>query len=121
MKLTDRNKQTVYYATFNGTTEQVDSSSNYTGEVAITYASPVAVKMNVSYATNNARLEPFGINEAYQKVIGTEDMSCPIALDTVLWIGVSPNTANDNYNYKVVGVSVGLNFIRYACQEITSG
>lgn len=116
MRCLNRNKQTLYYALYQGETEEQDSDGNYTGERTITYGDPVKFKANISAARGESALNPFGIETNYSKTIVTDDLNCPIKEDTILWIGKDPT--EDPYNYMVVKKAESLNSIMYAIREV---
>jgi len=130
LRTLNRNKQTIWYALFEGTTAITDTSGNYTGEETKTYSDPVAMKANYSrsssgsnrygtYASTTA--EPFGLYPSYKKSIVTDDMNCPVAEDSILWIGIAPEDESGNavkHNFVVRGVSKSLNSITYSVEEV---
>lgn len=116
MRTLKRNKQKVFYALYNGVQELTDASGNYTGEYAPSYGTPVEIRVNVSAAKGTADVEQFGIDTPYSKTIVTDDMACPIAEDTVLWIGKTPT--DGEHNYVVVCVAKSINSITYAVREV---
>lgn len=128
MKALARNKQTLYYALKTGLTNVNDSNGLYTGEQTPTYGTPVKVEMNISPATGRTVLEWMGIATNYNKVLVTDDMSCPITEDTILWIGVEPTTTttvngvsttvNNPHNFLVSRVAKSLNSIVYGVIEV---
>lgn len=113
-----QNKQVFWYALFQGETDTVDSDGNYTGGKNKVYGDPVKAEMNISAARGLADVEQFGINENYNRTIVTDDLSCPINTDTILWIGIP---TKDPYNYRVTRVAKSLNSIVYAIQEVSAG
>ena len=119
-----RNQTEVWYALCTGKSEVLLDGTVRTGEYALTYATPVQTWMVLSPAKGSALREPFGIETEYSKVMVTGDTSCPIAEDTVLWIGVLPSetvqgvTVTHPHNYKVIRVAKSLNYIVYAIKEI---
>ncbi len=117
MKCLDRNKQTFYYALYEGKTPLRDEYGNLTGEYSVNYSEPQSAKMNVSASRGTADTELFGITANYTKTIVTEDMSCPIDENSILWIGISPQNGA-SYNYSVVQVAKSLNSITYAIREV---
>lgn len=121
MKALARNKQTVYYALYSGKTKTYDSDGLFTGDYSIAYATPVKTAMNVSAARGGAVVEMFGINTNYTRVLVTDDLNCPIDETSVLWIGATPNSAADNFNYRVVAVGKSLNSIAFAIAEVKNG
>ena len=118
MRSLERNKQTFYYALYSGVTEVKDENGDYTGEREITYSSPVKYRANISAAKGESDTAPFGIETNYSKTISTNDMSCPIKEDSVLWIDKDPTT--DPYNFLVVKVAKSLNSILYAIREVST-
>ena len=111
------NKRPLWYALYQGKTQIEDEHGNKTGQWNTSYSSPVAVEMNISAAKGSSDVEQFGINENYSRTIVTDDMSCPINTDSVIWIDADPDT--DPYNYRVVRVAKSLNTIVYAIQEVS--
>lgn len=118
MKALARNKQTIYYALYKSKTNVYDTDGLYTGGQSITYEAPVKTRMNVSPGKGEADVAMFGIDVSYSRVMVTDDLSCPIAEDSVVWIDETPNLTNDNFNYRVVRVAKSLNSIKYAIQEL---
>ena len=115
MKTLSRNKQTLYYALFEEKKEIKDEYGNRTGEHQLVYAPPVKAKMSISAARGTAESEFFGLSLNYTKTLVTEDVNCPIAEDTVLWIDAEPD---ESYNYVVVQVAKSLNSITYAIKKV---
>lgn len=114
-----RNKTTIYYATFKSKTEITDEYGNKTGQYTITYNTPVEWSANIRWDSGAVQLEGFGLNAAGTRRIVTCDMNCPIGIDTVLWIGKTPD-ANGTVkpNYVVAGVPErSLNQIAILVQE----
>lgn len=112
----ERNKQTIYYALYQGSTDVVDSDGFYTGEKTSTYCTPVEMRVNVSPARGDTDVDIFGINEKYSKTLVTTDMNCPITETTRLWIGID---TTEPYNYRVVRVAKSLNSIVIAIEEVS--
>lgn len=132
MKALARNKQTFHYALPTGTlTDVYDSDGLYTGVQTPSYGEPIEVAMNISPGTGRAVLEWFGIATNYDKVLVTDDTSCPITEDTILWIGIEPTTTtvnngvsttvNNPHNYVVNRVGKSLNSIAYGVTEVSVG
>lgn len=96
MKALARNKQTFYYALPTGSLTNVyDTDGFYTGEQEPGFNNPVQAEMNISPATGRTVLEWFGVNEAYDKVIVTDDVNCPITETSRLWIDTMPVIAGE--------------------------
>ena len=114
-----RNKTTIYYATVSGKTELTDEYGNKTGQDELTYSAPVKWAANIRWDSGAVQLEGFGLNAAGTRRIVTCDMTCPIGVDTVLWIGITPNAQGTvKPNYVVAGVPErSLNQIAILVQE----
>ena len=123
MRCLSRNKTTVYYALLQSKTEQTDDYGNKTGQYTLAYYAPVEWSANVRWDSGAVELEGFGLNASGTRRIVTTDLNCPIGIDTVLWIGITPDA--NGYagavkpNYVVSGVPErSLNQIAYAVQEV---
>ena len=114
-----RNKTTIWYALCTGKTELVDEYGNRTGQYELTYSEPQAAAMNIRWDDGAVRLEGFGLNDSGKRRMVTDDMNCPIAIDSILWIGVEPNALGTvPHNYVVVGSpQKSLNHIVYIVEE----
>lgn len=88
MRLSERNKQPVYYALYEGTEETVDENGLYTGENPPVYSAPALAEMVVGLNTGSALLEQFGINDSYSVKLATDDTSLAIDASSVLWLGL---------------------------------
>ena len=64
--------------------------------------------MNISPSNGRSALEAFGINERYDKVLVTDNVSCPITETSVLWVDV-PYSEDTPYDYVVTRVAKSLN------------
>jgi len=121
MRSLARNKQTIYYALYDGKTEIIDEYGNKTGEYVTSYKSPVSFRINVSAARGTADVEQFGINANYSKTMVTNDMTCPISETTRLWIDTPAFDLLENvlpHNYVVTAVAKSINSITYAIKEV---
>lgn len=115
MRTLRRNKQTIHYAVYNGVTAVTDSNGLHTGEYEPSYGTVTEAKMYVSPATRKATLEMFGITGSFDKILITDDMSCPITETSIVWIDTLTTNAN---NYVVVRVAKALNHITYAITQV---
>ena len=116
MRSLDRNKQTIFYALYEGKDEIRDEWGNLIGEPVLKYGDPVKYQINVSAAQGTADLEQFGINTNYSKTMVTNDLNCPITETTRLWIG---QTTDKPHNYVVVKVAPSINSIMFAIKEVS--
>lgn len=108
MRALSRNKQTFYYALYEGVTDELDEYGLYTGAQIPSYSTPVEARMNISPSNGRSALEAFGINEQYDKVLVTDDISCPITETSVLWVDI-PYSEGTPYNYVVTRIAKSLN------------
>ena len=125
MRSLDRNKQKIYYSLYSSKTPILDEYGNQTGEYETSYATPVALDINVSAARGTSDVEQFGINLNYSKSMVTNDLNCPIDETTRLWVGkdafetVEEVTTVTPHNYVVVSVAKSINSITYAIKEVS--
>lgn len=117
MKLLKRHLSTIYYLLYSGKVAVLDDDGYETGETTVGYADPVKLICSVSSASGEAQTEMFGNLESYDKALITDDTSCPIDEDTVLFVDKEPEYDEDGkplYDYTVKRVAKSLNFISYA-------
>lgn len=123
MKALARNKQTFYYALPTGLPNVLDEDGYYTGEQMPSYAKPVKAEMNISPATGRTALEWFGVNEAYDKVLVTDDVNCPINEATILWVDTTPEiidgATETPYDYMVARVARSLNSVVIGIKKVS--
>jgi len=120
----NRNKQKFYYATFVRKDEIVDEYGNKTGQYKTIYSNPVPMYANVSAARGEASTDPFGISMDYDRAIVTDNMFCPIAETSILWIDAMPTIKTDGttdtpHDYIVKRVAKSLNCVAYAVKKVT--
>ena len=121
MILLERNKSTLYYLLYGGKTHVLDDEGYETGEYDVTYGEPVEMRANVSAATGQSQVEQFGNLENYDKVIVTDDITCPINENTVLFIDKEPSydsQGRPQYDYTVKRVAKSLNSISIAVSKV---
>lgn len=121
MRIMARNKRKFYYALYDNKTP-ITADGYETGEYQVNYAEPVCMMANISAATGTSQVEQFGNFISYDKVIVTDDMSCPIDENTVLFIDKEPEEDNDGnliYDYIVRRVAKSINSISIAISKVT--
>ena len=120
MRCMNRNKRTVYYCLYKDNVPLRDRSGHLTGERYSGYEERKPLRCNVSPANGNAQIEQFGNLDAYDKVIVTDDMSCPIDEHTVLFVDKPPAYTEDGpvYDYTVKRVARSKNSIAYAISKV---
>lgn len=121
MKIMERNKQSLFYCLFDTSQAVTNAEGDETGEYKVTYKAEVEMKANISAATGYAQVEQFGNFITYDKVIVTDDMSCPIDENTVLFIDKAPEYDKDGnplFDYTVRRVAKSLNSIAIAVSKV---
>lgn len=122
MKTMERNKVPFWYLLYDRKVPIKDEYGNETGEYRVLYKPAVQQEENVSAATGTAQVEQFGNFISYDKVIVTDDLSCPIDENTVLFLDKEPEYDADGvplYDYTVKRVAKSLNSISYAVSKVT--
>ena len=122
MRTLNRNKSPFWYLLYDRKAPAKDEYGNETGEELVVYKPAVAMNANISAATGSAQVEQFGNFAGYDKVIVTDDLSCPIDENTVLFIDKEPQYDKDGkplYDYMVKRVAKSLNSISYAVSKVT--
>lgn len=122
MKTMERNKVPFWYLLYDRKEPIKDEYGNESGENQVFYKPAVQQEGNVSAATGTTQVEQFGNFISYDKVIVTDNLTCPIDEDTVLFIDKEPEYAEDGtplYDYIVKRVAKSLNSISYAVSKVT--
>lgn len=123
MKTLNRNHITVYYAQQTKVTNATDAYGHYTGEPTLTYDAPVAYdRFSYGPRKGTIALERFGLSELYVQPLVTDDMSCPVTVDTRLWIKAPATDGNGNilpHTHVVKAMIPTINSITYLCEEVS--
>lgn len=122
MKIMERNKTSFYYLLYQGKERVTNKDGDETGEKRVVYSEPVVMRANVSAATGYAQVEQFGNFISYDKVIVTDDLSCPIDENSVLFIDKEPEFDKDGnplFDYTVKRIAKSLNSISIAVSKVT--
>lgn len=117
MRTLERNKQTIYYALYEGKKPLTDDYGNPTGEYEVLYSKPVPLKINVSAARGEYSTRQFGEMENYEKILVTDDTNLPISETSILWIDSLETTKPHDYIVKKVAKS--LNSVSYAVSKVS--
>lgn len=122
MKTLERNKQKFYYATYTGQAE-IMNGDLHTFEYAPSYSAWTECRANISPARGESSADVFGADVSYDRVIVTDDLSCPIDEHTVLCIDIAPNERTQTtdapiFDYVVTKKAKSLNFIQYAVAKV---
>ena len=121
MKTMERNKTAFWYMTYADRAPVTDEYGNEIGEL-VTYNEPVMLRANISPATGSSQVEQFGSLAGYDKVIVTDDVSCPIDENSVLFIDKAVEITDDGkplYDYTVKRVARSLNSVSYAVTKVS--
>lgn len=120
MKIMERNKQKLTYLLFDHSESLVDEYGNETGESRVIYQEPIVLFANISPAGGTSQVEQFGNLTGYDKVVVTDDISCAIDENTVLFVDKEPEYKDGDpiYDYIVKRVAKSLNSISYAIARV---
>lgn len=122
MKAMERNKRTFWYCLYDRKEPIIDEDGNETGEEQIVYKPAQSLRANISAASGSSQVEQFGNLAGYDKVIVTDDTSCPIDENTVLFIDKEPEYGeggNPLYDYMVKRVARSLNSVSIAVTKVS--
>lgn len=120
-RIAERYKSTFWYLLYSGSEPVVDEYGNEVGTKPV-YEAAVAMRANVSAAAGAAQIEQFGNLQSYDKVILTDDTSCPIDETTVLFIDKEPEYDDNEkplYDYIVKRVAKSKNIISIAVSKVS--
>lgn len=120
MRCMDRNKSAFWYLLYDGKTMNMSDDGYETGQMSVKYKDTVKMLANISPASGAAQVEQFGQFVSYDKVIVTDDIDCPIAEDTVLFVDKNPEYEDGKplYDYIVKRVAKSLNSISIAISKV---
>lgn len=123
MRTMERNKQSFFYLLYDRKEPATDEDGNETGEETVVYKPAVSFRANVSAATGASQVEQFGSLTGYDKVIVTDDMTCPIDENSVLFLDKRPEYGEEDgqplYDYMVRRVAKSLNSISIAVTKVS--
>ena len=118
------NRQKIWYGELEGYTDLLDEDGYKTGEKEKVYSTPSPFLIYVSPSKGENSWNPYGIGDEYSNVMSTNDRTCPIQEDSVLWVGIDPEIdaetgkATVEHNYIVTRKAPGLNSILYAIKRV---
>lgn len=126
MRLSERNKQTVWYSNYSTSSEIIDSNSNYTGEHEVIYAKPTKTALNINTVDSDIEVAMFGVDSVDVIVLLSNRKDCPLAETSVLWYGIIPQVEKDGttktpHNYNIVGIRTSLNTVRIYAKKVDLG
>ena len=117
MRMLERNKQRFFYSLYLGESRARDFNGNFQPE----YSPAKSFRASVSSAKGTAQTEQFGTSLDYDRVIITDDMTCPFDEQTILFIDIAPKfdeTGRPLGDYFVKRVARSLNNISYAISKV---
>ncbi len=117
MRILERNKQKFYYSLYEGDASERDVNGYFQPK----YSEAKSFKASISAAKGNTESELFGTTIDYDRVIITDDMSCPIDEQSVLFVDIKPKYDECNRplgDYIVKRVARSLNNISYAISKV---
>lgn len=117
----ERNKRSFSYLLYRGSEAVLDADGNEVGTKPA-YSAAVEMRANISPATGAAQVEQFGNLAGYDKVIVTDEMSCPIDETSVLFIDKAVEYGADGtplYDYRVKRVARSLNTVSIAVSKVS--
>lgn len=121
MKVLSRNCISVYYALVASETDTTDAYGNLTGSPKLTYQDAVRTRMVLGARQGFISSTPHGLEENYSIQLMTDDMSCPITVGTIVWIGVTPLDGNGDpvpHTHVVTATIPTLNSITIRLAEV---
>lgn len=122
MKAMERNKVGFFYLLYDRKEPVTDEDGNETGEETVVYKPAASFRANVSAATGASQVEQFGNLTGYDKVIVTDDLTCPIDENSVLFLDKEPEYDEDGkplYDYMVKRVAKSLNSVSIAVTKVS--
>ena len=123
------NNRVMWYATYQGVTDEVDANGDLTGRQVASYSQPVQFEANLSatrgtqgFTGTGATYDYFGADIEYDLIISTAQMDLPLDEFSLIWTNdpvavdgvVDPETAN----FKVKAVARGLHHMKYAIRML---
>ncbi len=122
MRLCNRNRQPLWYATFISKTEAKDEYGNSTGGWRLTYSAPEKAMWNVSFVKSDAEVEMFGISAiSTLRIVAPKD-GFPLDTASIIWYGKEPETPYDatapKHNYAIAGIRPSLNELVFYAKRV---
>ena len=117
MRCLKRNRRTIHYALYQGKRARKDTEGHNTGEKDPVYSTPAALKISVSAGRGEAELALFGASTNFTRTLVTDDMRCPLDVNSLLWIDADPEGPHDYVMAAPPAKSI--NTIVYAIREVS--
>lgn len=111
-----REKQETYsLQNFLGKTPIYDDDGFDTGDYILSYTELKTARMTMTPNKGNASVEVFGSDLNYSRTLRTDDMSCDLAENSLVWIN---NALSEPHDYIVIAKAEGLTNIAYAIRKV---
>lgn len=120
MRLLDKNLVSVLYCNYLDKAESQDELGWDTGELGVSYTSPVEIKANVSAEKGIAQLQTFGTLENFDKTLQV-DHDLDVDENTVWFIDKPYEEDGDHtplYDYETYRVAKSLNECAIAVRKV---
>lgn len=122
MRLCNRNRQPLWYATFISKAEAKDEYGNSTGSFKLTYSTPKKAMWNVSFVKSDAEVEMFGISAiSTLRIVAPKD-GFPLDTASIIWYGKEPESPYDatspKHNYAIAGIRPSLNELVFYAKRV---
>lgn len=122
MRALNRNKQTVWWASYLSKTEILDEYDNPTGQYQITYSTPRKANWNVSYVESDAEVQMFGIHSKDALRIVADKKGFSLNESSILWFGKNPpspySSTSPKHNYAIAGIRPSLNEMVFYAKRV---
>lgn len=119
----------MWYATYQGVTDAVDTNGDITGEHTVSYSKPVQFEANLSatrgtqgFTGTGASYDYFGADIQYDLIISTAQMDLPLDEFSLIWtkepVVVNNVVDYDSADFTVKAVARGLHHMKYAIRSL---
>lgn len=117
MRTNQRNRETVWFALYQGISDVTDANGNLTGEHREAYASPRMARMKVSRKRGTSRPDAPGMTDPFTVSLITEDLTTPFDTSTIWWVGIPVKIATP-HNFRCTGVATSINTRTIYLEEV---
>ena len=117
MRTSQRNKQTVWFALYQGISDVTDADGNLTGEHPAVYGEPTKARMKVSRKSGVSKPDAPGMTDPFTVSLITEDLTTPFDTSTIWWVGIPLQIATP-HNFRCTGVATSINTRTIYLEEV---
>ena len=115
MRTNQRNKQTVWFALYQGISDVTDADGNLTGEHPAVYGDPTKARMKVSRKSGVSKPDAPGMTDPFTVSLITDDLVTPFNTSTIWWVGVQQTGP---HNFRCTGVATSINTRTIYLEEV---